>query len=51
MTLKKLAIKEFGKRGYEKLSPRLKKLLNGVDALAMNKKPATKREIEKALGR
>ena len=51
MTLKKIAIKEFGKRGYEKLSPRLKKLITGIDGLAMNKKPATGRQIDRALGR
>ena len=49
MTLQKIAIKEFGKRGYEKLSPRLKKLLKGVDSLSINKKPLSKRLFEKAL--
>ncbi len=49
MTLKKIAIKEFGKAGYKKLPSRLKKLLNGVDGLAINKKPISRRLMEKAL--
>jgi len=49
MTLKKLAIKEFGKAGYKKLPARLKKLLDGVDALNKNQKPVSRRLMEKAL--
>ena len=49
MTLQKIAIKQFGKRGYEKLPARLKKLLKEVDALAINKKPISRRLMEKAL--
>ena len=49
MTLKQIAIKQMGKRGYGKLSPRLKKLLKEVDALAINKKPISRRLLEKAL--
>jgi len=49
MTLQKIAVKEMGKRGYAKLPARLKKLLKEVDALAINKKPVSRRLIEKAL--
>ena len=49
MTLKQIAIKECGKRGYAKLPARLKKLLKEVDALAINKKPISRRLLEKAL--
>ena len=49
MTLQKIAVKEFGKAGFKKLPSRLKKLLKDVDALAINKKPVSRRLIEKAL--
>ncbi len=49
MTLKQIAIKEFGKAGYKKLSPRLKKVLKGIDELNKNEKPVSRRQIEKAL--
>lgn len=49
MTLKQIAIKEFGKAGYRKLSPRLKKVLKGIDALNKNQKPVSRRLMEKAL--
>ncbi len=49
MTLKKLAIKEFGKRGFEKLDSRVKKVIKNVDALNKGLKPLSRRQIEKAL--
>lgn len=49
MTLRKLAIKEFGKAGYKKLSPRLKKVFKNIDALNKDLKPLSRRQIEKAL--
>ena len=49
MTLKKIAIKEFGKRGFRELSPRLKKVIKNIDALNKNLKPLSRRQIEKAL--
>jgi hypothetical protein len=48
-TLKQIAIKELGKRGYAKLDPRVKKVLKDIDALAINKKPVSRRLMEKAL--
>ena len=49
MTLKQIAIKEFGKAGYKKLPARLKKVLKNVDALTRNQKPVSRRLMEKAL--
>lgn len=49
MTLKKIAIKQCGKRGFRELSPRLKKLIKDIDGLAINKKPISRRLLEKAL--
>ena len=49
MTLQKIAVKQLGKRGFQKLPSRLKRLLKDVDALAINKKPISRRLLEKAL--
>jgi hypothetical protein len=49
MTLKQIAIKEFGKLGFEKLDARVKKVIKNVDALNKNQKPVPRRLMEKAL--
>lgn len=49
MTLKKMVVKEYGKRGFRELSPRLKQVIKDIDALTKNQKPVSRRLLEKAL--
>jgi len=49
MTIKKLYEKQFGKKKYEKLSPRLKKLFERIDSFTSEQKPVTTQQIKKAL--
>ena len=49
MTLKESYIRTYGKKEFERLSPRIKKIAREIDSLAINKKPVTKKQLQRVL--
>ncbi len=50
MTLKQIYKEEHGEKGWKKLSPRVKKVVETIDSLPpLSEKPLTSRELKEAL--
>ena len=49
MTLRKIYVEEYGEEKWEKLSPRLRRLFEKIDAQTANEKPVTRKQLERAL--
>lgn len=49
MTIRRLVSNKIGKKGYERLSPRLKGIFERMDTLNANEKPVSRKQLAEAL--
>lgn len=49
MTIRRLVLKKYGKKGYDSLSSRLRGIFARVDALNANEKPVSRKQLAEAL--